>query len=66
MVRSIRRLKQGDIAIATARKPESLSFADVGATKDNFLALALDVTEQSSIDAAFEKAVEVFGRVDVV
>jgi len=60
-------LKQGDTAIATARNPDKLSFnADVGATSKNFLALALDVTDPKSIDAAFKKAVDTFGQIDVV
>ena len=57
-------LAKGDIAVATARKPETLTFE--GTTKDNFLALALDVTSKSSIDAAFKAAVEQFERIDVV
>ena len=57
-------LDKGDIAVATARRPESLSFS--GATEKNYLALKLDVTKDADIDAAFKIAVEKFGRVDVV
>ena len=57
-------LKKGDIAVATARKPESLSFS--GTTDKNYLALPLDVTSKASIDKAFAAAVKEFGRVDVV
>jgi hypothetical protein len=57
-------LKRGDIAVATARKPESLKFK--GANDQNLLALRLDVNDQSSIDKAFEEALKKFGRVDVV
>ena len=57
-------LAQGDIAVATARKPETLSFA--GATRDNYLAAKLDVTVAADIESAFQQAVDAFGRVDVV
>jgi NAD(P)-dependent dehydrogenase (short-subunit alcohol dehydrogenase family) len=57
-------LKRGDIAVATARKPESLKFK--GANEKNLLALRLDVNDQSSIDKAFEDALKKFGRIDVV
>merc|ERR1712228_37558 len=58
-------LKNGCTAVATGRNPDKLQ-GFKGATKDNFLALKLDVTDQSSVDAAFEKATQTFGRVDVV
>lgn len=38
----------------------------LGTNEKNFLALPLDVTDQSSIDSAIKKAVEKFGRLDVV
>jgi NAD(P)-dependent dehydrogenase (short-subunit alcohol dehydrogenase family) len=57
-------LKEGDKVVATARNSSKLSFPD--ATKDNYLALDCDGTKQASIDAAFDKAVSHFGRVDVV
>jgi len=57
-------LDKGDIAIATARKPESLSFKNTSVK--NYLALRLDVTHQKSIDAAFKAALDKFGRIDVV
>jgi len=57
-------IDKGDIAVAAARKPESLSFSQT--TAKNFLAVKLDVTVASDIEAAFEKAVSTFGRVDVV
>lgn len=57
-------LDQGDIAIATARKPESLSFK--GTTDKNFLALKLDVTKKADIENVFKESVNKFGRVDVV
>lgn len=57
-------LDRGDICIATARKPESLSFKNT--SEKNFLALKLDVTSKPSIDDAFAAALKQFGRVDVV
>jgi len=57
-------IDEGDIAVATARKPESLSFK--GTNDKNYLALKLDVTKQSDIDAAFKETLSTFGRVDVV
>jgi len=57
-------LAAGDIAVATARDPSKLSFS--GTSPENYLAVSLDVTHKSSIDAAFQSALEKFGRVDVV
>ncbi|CZR55351.1 retinol dehydrogenase 8 [Phialocephala subalpina] len=57
-------IAHGDIAVAAARKPESLSFQ--GTNDKNYLAVKLDVTKQADIDAAFKTAVDKFGRVDVV
>ena len=57
-------LDRGDIAIATARRPEVLNFK--GTDEKNFLAVKLDVTKQVDIDTAFEKALSKFGRVDIV
>jgi len=37
-----------------------------GATKENYLALPLDVTKTDSITSAISKAQETFGRLDVV
>ncbi|TKA82689.1 hypothetical protein B0A55_01492 [Friedmanniomyces simplex] len=57
-------LAEGDKVVATARNSSKLKFDHT--TKDNFLAIDLDVTEQKSIDTAFDKALSQFGRVDVV
>ena len=57
-------LSEGDIVVATARNSSKLSFDNT--TKDNFLAIDCDVTDTSSVDKAFEKAVSQFSRVDVV
>ncbi|EHK96242.1 NAD(P)-binding Rossmann-fold containing protein [Glarea lozoyensis ATCC 20868] len=57
-------LDRGDIAVATARKPDTLEFK--GTSEQNFLAVKLDVTKQEDIDASFKTALDKFGRVDVV
>lgn len=57
-------IDKGDIAVATARNPSQLSFQN--ATSQNYLALKLDVTDDSSIDAAFKAVVDKFGRVNIV
>ncbi|EME47317.1 hypothetical protein DOTSEDRAFT_69297 [Dothistroma septosporum NZE10] len=57
-------LKEGDKVVATARNSSKLKFD--GTTKDNYLAVDLDVTDQSSVDKAFDAAVKQFGRIDVV
>jgi len=54
-------LERGDIAIATARNPDKLSFD--GTTEKNFLAVGLDVTDKSSIDKAFKQAIDKFVRI---
>ncbi|KAL8695961.1 MAG: hypothetical protein Q9224_003049 [Gallowayella concinna] len=54
----------GDIAIATARNPSTLSFRNT--TPENYLAVKLDVTSTSDIEAAFSEALSKFSRVDVV
>ncbi|KAH6716369.1 hypothetical protein BKA61DRAFT_342250 [Leptodontidium sp. MPI-SDFR-AT-0119] len=57
-------LDKGDIAIATARKPETLKFS--GTNDKNYLPLMLDVTDEDQVNASFKAAVEKFGRIDVV
>ena len=59
-------LRHGDIAIATLRKPEVLDDLKAQYAADKLLTLKLDVTNLDAIAAAFTKAKEVFGRVDVV
>ncbi|KAI1381499.1 NAD(P)-binding protein [Hypoxylon crocopeplum] len=51
--------------VATARNPASLA-APAIPSGPNVLKLALDVTSEASINAAFEAALAHFGRVDVV
>jgi NAD(P)-dependent dehydrogenase (short-subunit alcohol dehydrogenase family) len=57
-------LQHGDYVVATARNPSKLSFEDANSTNSIFL--DLDVTIQSSINSAFQAALERFGRIDVV
>lgn len=57
-------LDRGDFAVATARKPESLSFK--GSSSNNYLAVRLDVTKQEDIQSAFAAALDKFGRIDIV
>ena len=57
-------LSRGDIVVATARDPSQLSFTNT--TRQNYLPLRLDVTDKSSIRAAFRATLEKFHRVDVV
>ncbi|CZT05957.1 hypothetical protein WAI453_005298 [Rhynchosporium graminicola] len=57
-------LDKGDIAVATARKPETLKFK--GTNDQNFLAVKLDVTKEADVESAFKSAIDQFKRVDVV
>ena len=57
-------IEKGDIAVATARDPSTLSFENT--KPENYLAVKLDVTVPKDIDSAFSTALERFGRVDVV
>ena len=57
-------LDKGDFCVATARKPESLSFQNTNST--NYLAVKLDVTKRADIESAFKATLDKFGRVDVV
>ena len=58
-------IAEGDHAIATARNSSKLE-KPKGATNENYLAVDLDVTKKDSINAAFKKAIDKFGRLDVV
>ena len=59
-------LSQGDLVVATLRKPEALSDLAAQYPADKLLVLKVDVTKQEDIDAAFARTQEVFGRLDVV
>ena len=60
-------LKNGDIAVAASRKPESLAplAAEYNAA-DRLLALKIDLTSRQSIADAFAEVKRAFGRLDVV
>lgn len=58
-------LAAGDKVVATARNSSRLSSSFPDSTPDNLLLVDLDVTKRNSIDAAFQAAVDHFGRIDV-
>ena len=63
-------LKAGHSVIATSRKPETLQ-AELNGTYDaetlkRALAIALDVSKVEDVKAVFAKAIDKFGRIDVV
>ncbi|KAK5064328.1 hypothetical protein LTR84_000161 [Exophiala bonariae] len=57
-------LARGDKVVATTRNSNSLNFSS--ATPENFVSVALDVTDTASVTNAFDVALSTFGRVDVV
>ncbi|KAG2053314.1 NAD(P)-binding protein [Suillus hirtellus] len=59
-------LSQGDIVVATLRKPQVLSNLEARYSADKLLVLKLDVTKQEDIDEAFARTRSAFGRLDVV
>jgi len=59
-------LRNGDIAIATLRKPEVLEYLTSQYSSDRLLILKVDVTKSEEIISAFAQAERKFGRVDVV
>ncbi|EGN97879.1 hypothetical protein SERLA73DRAFT_74131 [Serpula lacrymans var. lacrymans S7.3] len=59
-------LKAGDNVVATLRNPSALTALTALYPPSQLLALPLDVTDPSSITAAFQHARATFGRVDVV
>lgn len=58
-------LDRGDQVVATARTPESITtaFPEAG---EALLALPLDVTDAASVHSAVERAIDRFGRIDVL
>lgn len=58
-------LKRGDTVVLTARKPEAVA-ALVQQYPERALALRLDVTKPEEVRAAVSKALEKFGRIDVL
>jgi NAD(P)-dependent dehydrogenase (short-subunit alcohol dehydrogenase family) len=59
-------LKQGHKVVATLRKPEALSGLACQYPSTQLVVVKVDVTQDADITAAFSKAHEAFGRVDVV
>lgn len=59
-------LKKGDVAVATARKPEVLDDLKSKYPASQLITLRLDVDKASDIKDAFATAKEAFGRIDVV
>jgi NAD(P)-dependent dehydrogenase (short-subunit alcohol dehydrogenase family) len=59
-------LSQGDIVVATLRKPQVLSDLAARYPADKLLVLKVDVTKQEDIDEAFARTRSAFGRLDVV
>lgn len=59
-------LKNGNKVVATLRRTEALSDLVAQYRPSQLLVVQMDVTKSSEVAAAFAKAEEVFGRVDVV
>ena len=59
-------LARGEKVVATLRKPSALSDLSAKYPASQLLVVKLDVTSPADIKAAFAKAVETFGRVDVL
>ena len=59
-------LAKGDAVVAAVRKPESMKSYQAKYGADKLLVVKVNVQSQEDIDAAFAKAKNVFGRVDVV
>ncbi|KAI1733480.1 hypothetical protein F4680DRAFT_463803 [Xylaria scruposa] len=57
-------LDAGDKVVATSRRPDDLRFVNVN--EHNYLAVGVDIGCSESIQAAFDRAIAAFGRVDVV
>lgn len=59
-------LKIGHKVVATLRKPEAISDLATRYSPTQLLVVKVDVTNEADVTAAFAKAEEVFGRIDVV
>ncbi|KAH7915491.1 NAD(P)-binding protein [Hygrophoropsis aurantiaca] len=59
-------LENGEIVVATLRKPEALSDLITKYPAQKLLVVQLDVKRKTDVDIAFAKAKEAFGRVDIV
>lgn len=58
-------LKSGNKVVATGRQVEALE-KELGASNENLLNVALDVTKEETIAAAVNTAVDKFGKIDVL
>lgn len=59
-------MQNGDIAVATLRKPEVLSDLSSKYSKDQLLVIKLDVAKEADIIDAFSQTGDALGRIDVV
>ena len=59
-------LKIGNKVVAALRKPEALSELAARYPSSQLLTVKVDVTNNADVTAAFAKAEETFGRIDVV
>jgi len=59
-------LAQGNKAVATLRKSETLESLQAKYSADKLLVTKLDVTKLDEIESAFSKVKEAFGRIDVI
>ncbi|KDQ50847.1 hypothetical protein JAAARDRAFT_62885 [Jaapia argillacea MUCL 33604] len=59
-------LKEGEIAVATLRNPQTLSDLSTKYPTSQLLVVKVDVTKPDDITSAFKKVQEEFGRLDVV
>jgi NAD(P)-dependent dehydrogenase (short-subunit alcohol dehydrogenase family) len=59
-------LRNGEIVVATLRKPSALDDLVARYPRTQLLVLPLDVTNEAQVKSAFSQAKEAFGRVDVV
>jgi len=57
-------LERGDLVVATARDPETITAALGG--QGNLLAVLLDVTDEAQAVSAAKTAIDSFGRIDVL
>lgn len=59
-------LQKGDKVVATLRKPAVLDDLKTQYSTDQLLVLRLDVSILEDVTSGFAKAVETFGRIDIV
>jgi NAD(P)-dependent dehydrogenase (short-subunit alcohol dehydrogenase family) len=59
-------LRNGEIAVATLRKPSVLDDLAAQYPRTRLLVLPLDVTNEAQVKSVFTQAKDAFGRVDVV